>query len=200
MSFSKEETEALQRMDEEKRLLLQEKLKLEKQELSTKIESLVYLKAQISKQNSGRIILQKIEALIEQLIDDPQTRLDIPTLLRIHESFTQAENQAAMGIFSVLKQQVMVQQNNVNVAGKDLPKLVLNKAAESIDGVQAETKKEKLATAKNFIDFIDELEETEFSPEEREVRSKDAESPADIEIKPTSSQDVEEPQEESPKS
>lgn len=165
-----EEAAVLRKLEEDKKQLLHDKLKLEKQELSTKIESLVYLKDQIAKQNSGRKILTKIENMIEDLIDNPDTRLDIPTLLRIHEAFTTAENQAALGIFSVLKQQVMVQQNNVNMNGKDLPKLVLNQSSPT-NGEPPPNRKEKLATAKNFIELVDELEQTEFSPEERSAQT-----------------------------
>lgn len=163
-----EEEQLLQKLEADKRQLAFDKMKLEKQELSTKIESLVYLKDQIAKQNSGRQILNKIEGMIENLLDNPENRLDIPTLLRIHEAFTNAENQAAMGIFSVLKQQVMVQQNNVNMNGKDIPKLVLNQSTTTSE--PSPNKKEKLATAKNFVELVEELEQTEFAPEERTER------------------------------
>lgn len=182
--LNQEEESVLRKLEEDKKQLLVDKLRLEKQELSTKIESLVYLKEQIAKQNSGRAILTKIEGMIENLLDNPDTRLDIPTLLRIHEAFTNAENQAAMGIFSVLKQQVMVQQNNVNMNAKDLPKLVLNQTGQSSSGDPSPSKKEKLSTAKNFIELVDELEQTEFSPEERRERTIEIDSQEVKETKP----------------
>lgn len=167
-NLNEEEQALLQKIEEDKKTIVREKVKLEKQELATRIEGLVFLKNEIAKQNTRHSIVEKIEGLINDMIDNPDTRLDLPTLLRIHESFTKSENDAALGIFSVLKQQIMVQQNNIISQGsKDLPRVVIGSNANSPSEAKQQKKKENLVTAKNFIELVDELEHTEFSPEER---------------------------------
>jgi hypothetical protein len=166
-NLSEEEKELLEKIEEERKIIIREKVKLEKQELATRIEGLVFLKNEIAKQNVRHAIIEKIEKLINQMIDDPETRLDLPTLLRIHESFTRSENEAALGIFSVLKQQIMVQQNNIIAQGsKDIPRVVIT-SNSNVSEEKQQKKKETLITAKNFIELVDELEQTEFSSEER---------------------------------
>lgn len=168
-NMNEEEIALLQKLEEDKKTIVREKVKLEKQELSTRIEGLVFLKNEISKQNTRHAIVEKIEGLIDDMISSPDTRLDLPTLLRIHESFTKSENDAALGIFSVLKQQIMVQQNNIIAQGsKDLPKLVVNAPGQSPSDANQQKKKQNLVTAKNFVELVDELHQSEFSEEERQ--------------------------------